>query len=550
MKKNVCSALGVLLAAALLLPAAGCRGKRDRLLRVDMDGRVGTLDPQLAEGELSDVVLQNTMEGLVRMLPDGALVNGAAGERTVSPDGLTHVFRLRPGAVWSDGEPLTAADFVFAFHRLSADPQRFERFSAIRNSRSVLSGERPPGDLGVRAEDGRTLVIELERADPHFSEKLASPEAFPCREALFRGTHSRYGNGLEYMVFNGPYAVTAWEKDQILLTPNPAYTGDFPARNDGVRLYLNREDSVGRFLSGLIDFAAVDTDTARTLPPKAATVLTFQNGMTELLFNRAEGSLTDSRDLRRALCLAVDLGEYAEAGRLPEHETVAHSFAPPATVVWEERYERFMSGGFRLGETVFREETPGGPAEIPSSDCRKSDEIGYFCGPGGAKAPLLDSGMRGTTGLTLMLEEGSGWGDLAGWLQGRWLKRLNLIVNIEEVPRAVFEHRLLRGEYTLAIVSYTAGFRAGDVFGEIRDGSVPLRYDSPRYRQLLILGGQAESEAEAARYYANAEAMLFDEAAALPLFSGFSCFAVRSGVAGVGVSPDGKRIFFPGATVG
>ena len=70
-------------------------------------------------------------------------------------------------------------------------------------------GGRERGSLGVAAPDDRTVIITLSRTDPLLPEKLAEPEAFPCREDFYTGTHARYGNTLENMIYNGPYTVKA-----------------------------------------------------------------------------------------------------------------------------------------------------------------------------------------------------------------------------------------------------------------------------------------------------------------------------------------------------
>ncbi len=157
------------------------------------------------------------MEGLLRRLPDGTMAEGCAENYSVSADGLRYTFTLRENLQWSDGEPLAAKDFVFAFQRIqqgSGSAAAREQFAAIAG---MAAGER--GSLGVAAPDDRTVVITLSRTDPLLPEKLAEPEAFPCREDFYTGTHARYGNTLENMIYNGPYTVKSWESAG--LRPDP-----------------------------------------------------------------------------------------------------------------------------------------------------------------------------------------------------------------------------------------------------------------------------------------------------------------------------------------
>ncbi len=544
--------LALFFAAALCLSAAGCGKKDGNVLRVDLAGKLKTLDPQMAVGVLSDCILENSMEGLLRRLPDGTLTEGVAESYSSFQNGMEFRFSLRTDALWSDGTPLTARDFLFAFQRIfrgDAGPDTAERFSAIENGWEIYQGLLPMEELGVRVVDDRTLTITLGKPDPFFLEKLGEPAALPCNEEYFSSTHSRYGNTLDYFLFSGPYVVSEWTKDLIRLKPNEQYHGKFPARNTGVLCYLGREDPVKKFLSGETDFYEVDHDTALSLPTAVTTLVTFQNGMVDLVFNREEGSLTANRELRRALCLALDMPEFVESERLPERYEYTLSLAPDSAQVFNENYHDLTRKGFRLGEVVYEEtDAAGNIKEEPVNDFRYSNQLGFIYHLSDAKAALLDSGLEAPAGLTILIEEGSDLMEFAGWLQKQWHEHLGLIVNLESVPTDVFSARMQAGEYTIALVSYTADSNLNSFFRGILSGQAPFRYDTPRFRQLLSKAEKADDVEEAVRYYASAEAMLFDEVAAMPLFSGSSYFAMGDGVKGIQVSSDGHHLFFAGAT--
>ena len=106
-----------------------------------------TLDPHRAEGVPSSNILRDLFEGLVAEAPDGELIPGAAESWEISGDGLTYTFTMRPGARWSNGDPVTAHDFEYGLRR-SADPNTLSRYSSvlapIRNAREVIAGELPP----------------------------------------------------------------------------------------------------------------------------------------------------------------------------------------------------------------------------------------------------------------------------------------------------------------------------------------------------------------------------------------------------------------------
>ena len=165
------------LALCMVLGFTACgKKKAPAAIRVDLSGRVNTLDPQYCSTALERCLLKNCMEGLLRRLPDGTMAEGCAENYSVSADGLRYTFTLRENLQWSDGEPLTAKDFVFAFQRIqqgSGSAAAREQFAAIAG---MAAGER--GSLGVAAPDDRTVIITLSRTDPLLPEKLAEPEAF------------------------------------------------------------------------------------------------------------------------------------------------------------------------------------------------------------------------------------------------------------------------------------------------------------------------------------------------------------------------------------
>lgn len=541
-KNNLRRGLALLLAAALLCLPTGCRKKQSgSTLRADLHGKVTTLDPQYASTALECCILKNCMEGLLRRLPDGTLTEGVASDYTVSPDHKTYTFTLRADACWSDGEPVTANDFVFAFLRLqegSAAEAAADDYAAIRG----MNGE---GQWGVTAGDRHTVVITLSKNDPLFLEKLAEPAAFPCRRDIYTASHARYGNTLEHMVFNGPFLVKEWDSGSIKLLANADYQGLTPAQSVNVLCTLNRADAVERFLSGTTDCCAVDHTAAASLGASAS-LLTFHNGIYSLLLNEHSGA-TAVPGVRQALCYSIELLGYTESGRLPEFLSYTNTLAPESARLFEQSYKALTARGFLLGEVTL-------PDGTLLSDPRRSNQLSFSYDPAWARAALptaepkpgqKEGALLPVEGLTLLLPQDSSLMDFAGWLQQQWFRNLGLIVNLEEADEATYRSRLAAGQYTLALYSYTAGDEVYPVFEHYGStGSSPVRFSDPRYNELLQMAADAGNVDEAVRLYANAEALLMDAAVVMPLFSGETYFALGAGVSGITAGADGTEIFF------
>lgn len=523
------------LALCLLFSCAAC-GKKNTTtaLRVDLSGRVYTLDPQYCSTALERCLLKNCMEGLLRRLPDGTMAEGCAENYSVSADGLRYTFTLRENLQWSDGEPLTAKDFVFAFQRIqqgSGSTAAREQFAAIAG---MAAGES--GSLGVASPDDRTVIITLSRTDPLLPEKLAEPEAFPCREDFYTGTHARYGNTLENMIYNGPYTVKSWESDGLRLIPNRRYTGLTPAQNTGVIITLGKDNTVERFLEGLTDCCRVDSNTLGQLSGGKASLLTFRNGTVSLLLNQASPQLAQEA-MRQALCYSFPLAQYAQGGDLPDSYEYAGSIIPGAARLYDESYTDLTAKGFSLGSVTY-------PDGSSTSDFRRSDQLTITYNARAAAA-ALEQVKELPQGLTLLLPKGSALEGFCGWLQKQWLDHLGLVVNLAIVDADTYRSRLAKGDFTLALYSYTAGDELHTVFRHYgTGGGAPVQCADPHYGQLLDMASTSRNVNEAARLFANAEALLVDQFIVMPLFYTESYFAMAQDVTGLQASADGAELFF------
>lgn len=176
-------------------------------------GEPGTLDPNLVSGNWEDMVVGDLFLGLVTDAADGRVIPGAATDWTVSDDGTVYTFHLRKDGKWSDGQPVTAHDFVFSLRRVM-DPQTASTYAyilyPIKNAEAINTGKiRDLSQLGVRAIDDYTLEITLESSTPYFLELLTHYTAFPIPKHVVE----RYGKDWVkpgHLVSNGAYKLVEW----------------------------------------------------------------------------------------------------------------------------------------------------------------------------------------------------------------------------------------------------------------------------------------------------------------------------------------------------
>ncbi|TNC52421.1 peptide ABC transporter substrate-binding protein [Rubellimicrobium rubrum] len=187
-----------------------------------------SIDPGLIEDVEGSHIARQLFEGLMSQDPQGNVIPGAAADYTVSEDGLTYTFTLRPEAKWSNGDPLTANDFVFAWRR-AADPATASPYSwyidlmKVANASQVVSGEVPPDQLGVRAVDDHTLEVTLSAPIPYFPQMVTHTTTFPVPQRIVEELGDAWtqpGN----MVSNGAYVLSERvPQERIVMTRNPNY---------------------------------------------------------------------------------------------------------------------------------------------------------------------------------------------------------------------------------------------------------------------------------------------------------------------------------------
>jgi oligopeptide transport system substrate-binding protein len=324
-----------LVALSLLTACSGSHHPTAMLIRgggADPD----SLDPQRARSVEAQIILRDLCEGLTTLDKTAAAAPGVASEWSMSADGKTYTFKLRPDARWSNGDRVVAGDFVAALRRL-VDPATASGYAqvvdVIVNASDIVAGRKPPDTLGVAAPDDDTVVIQLNNPTPYLPGLLSHTSACP----IHRPTLAAHGDSFArpgIMVSNGAFVLKEWvQNSQILLTRNHYYWNDSRTRLDAVKYLLIADENaeLTRYRAdelhitavvprGQFDWIEANLGNELHIFPQ---LNTYFYG-----FNLRRAPFKDQPGLRRALSLVIDREKLAKlvlrVGELP-----AYGWVPP-----------------------------------------------------------------------------------------------------------------------------------------------------------------------------------------------------------------------------
>lgn len=330
------------LAAALLLLLAACsRGGTgsqtvhapDYLVRGN-GAEIKSLDPHYIDGQWEANVVGDALIGLTTDAADGTPMPGAATSWETSADGMTWTFHMRDH-VWSDGRPVTAEDFVYAWRRI-LEPARGAPYAyylwLIKNAKAISDGKMPTSALGIEAPDDKTVVVHLEHPAPYMLEYLLHQAVFPVPRHVVLQKGDAWAKPDNY-VGNGPYLPKEWvPNDHITMVKNPRF---YDAANVRLKTIIYKPTS--DTLAALKAIRAGELDTQNLVPnaeigwmkkniPHTLQLNTFL-GVAYLTPNMRRKPFQDIR-MRRAISLALDR-EILTSRILKLGEPAAYHFVPP-----------------------------------------------------------------------------------------------------------------------------------------------------------------------------------------------------------------------------
>ena len=330
-----CLTIGLLLFGAFFYAFGGWSLSAPADLTICNGDEPQSLDPAIVTGQLEGRICLALFEGLTTLKPNGEIIPGMAQSWTISPDHRTYTFTIRPEAKWSNGEPLTARDFLQSWQRVlepaTASEYAYQLYY-LENAEAYGTGKLTDfSKVGVKAPDDHTLVVTLVHPTAYFLELVSLQTMCPVHLA----TIQKYGDDWikpGKIVSNGPYVMKAWRlNDYILLEANPYYWRPVPIRRIRVLPTRDANTCFNLFYSGKTDLILDQGSIPSTLLPDIRNKPYYHSNpfgaTTFFRFNIKRKPFDDVR-VRKALALALDKRDIVEkitrAG-----EPVANTLVPP-----------------------------------------------------------------------------------------------------------------------------------------------------------------------------------------------------------------------------
>lgn len=481
---------------------------------INNGSEVASLDPHKVEGTPESNIILNLLEGLVSTDANGHLAPAVA-ESWENTDYQTWTFHLRPGAVWSDGSPVTAQDFVYSWQRL-ADPKTgspyasYLQYARIENIDAILAGKKPPESLGVSAIDDKTLKVTLSEPVPYFVSMLSHTSMKPVKQSVVEKFGDKWTLPQNY-VGNAAYRLSEWVvNERIVLERSPSYWNNSKTViEQATFLPLSSEVSdINRYRSGEIDI------TNSAIPPnlyaKIKREIPEQLHVNPYLctfyyeINNQRAPFTDER-VRAAVKLTLDRDIIANKimgqGQIP-----AYSFTPT-----------FTEGG-----NFSQPEWAGWTQEKRNEEAKKLLAQAGFT----AEKPLK---------FTLLYNTSDQNKQQAIAAASMWKKNLGAQVTLQNQEWKTSLQSRHEGQFDVARATWCGDYNEPSAFLNMllsNSSNNTFFYKSPAFDALIASTLKASDATARSAIYQQAETLLDKDSALIPVYYRVSARLVKPTVGG------------------
>jgi oligopeptide transport system substrate-binding protein len=500
------------LSIAADVPAGTKLAKVQELVRGN-GTEVASLDPQKTEGVPESHVIRDLLEGLVNQDANGNTTPGVA-ESWETTDNKVFTFHLRKDAKWSNGDPVTAEDFVYSFQR-AVDPNTASPYSwylemtTMINASDIIAGKKDKSTLGVKAVDAHTFEVTLESPVPYFVMMMGHTTVKPVHKA----TVEKYGDKWtkpEHFVGNGAFTVSNWVvNERIELVRNDQYWDNTNTVLTKVT-YLPIENQVAemnRFLSGELDFTyELPNEHFRRLQKEYPESVAIKGNLCTYYynFNTHKPPFDDVR-VREAISYTIDRDIVANA--------ILGQGQKPAYFLTPEIVANFSPETPAYGKLSQKERNAKAKALLEEAGYNKSHPLKF----------------------TLLYNTSENHKKIAVAIASMWKKNLGVDVVLENQEWKTYLETKKQGNFEAARAGWCGDYNEASTFTSLMEGKNTtggIHYKSAEYDKLTAAATRATSEEERKQLYYAQEALLTKDMPIAPIYQYVTARLVNPHVGG------------------
>lgn len=531
LQRIISAALCILLCLSLSIVFVGCEQDdgSNYAFSYSLTAEPKNLDPQVATDNNSLLVIKNTFEGLMRIDPAGNLINGVATSYSANSDNTEYIFNLRRDAQWSNGTPVTAYDFQFAWQRCvdpATNSTTCSSLFCIKNARAINQGELEVSQLGVTVVDAYTLKVTLEYSYAEFPLQTTLPQYMPCNQNFFASTNGHYALDDIYLITNGPFTFSdssnGWSHgNYVRLVRNEYYVGENEVAPRILYLGIRKStvDYYELITEETVEAAAIESKNISKLSGSKLNITTYTDKTWGLVFNTEKTGLTNAT-VRRAIVSCIDVSDYELL--LPDNVTAAYDIIPPATTINGQLYRELAGSGFKL-----------------SSNKEYAPDL--------LTIGLNELGRKSLPSITIICPDDEKTVLMMQELLSIWQSILKIYFNLEPLDIETLENRVDIGDFQIALYalepSKDGPLNCLNLFKSTTYYN-PAQLDDVAYDLLLEAASASTTTEDMLTPLVAAERYLNENAVFYPMYYETRYYATLPGVSGIYFSPfDGTADF-------
>ncbi|KIL35007.1 peptide-binding protein [Cohnella kolymensis] len=480
----------------------------EQVFRMNLHSEPPTLDPGMAQDNVSGTVLNTIFEGLTRVDKDGKVIPGMATEWKISDDNLTYTFTLRDGIKWSTGDPVTAHDFEFAWTR-TLDPAKETpapyayQLYYLKNAEEYNTKKITDlSQVGVKAQDDKTLVVQLKSPTAYFLNLLSFYTYYPVSKTAVE-KNANFHTEAATLPTNGPFLLSEWKHNEsITLKKNPDYYAADEIKLNEIRMamVIDPNTEISMYDTDELDWAGrpvgeIPVDLIPSLKANADANLQIKGIASTYyyLFNNTKPPFNNLK-IRQAFSMAID--------RQAIIDNVTHGEQKPAY--------GFVPYGINGAEKQFREEYPD---SYFTEDVEKAKQL--------LAEGLAEAKMTALPKIELIHNESEGHKKIATAIVDMWKKNLGVDVTVQSQEFGVFLTNRTNLNYQVARAGWGADYNDPMTFVDMfvtKGGNNDAGYANPEYDALVKKAGETLDQKVRMESLSAAEKILIDDMVIMPIY--------------------------------